>query len=94
MHRYDEPHGWMMSVRQTLGALLAEQGRYQEATRVFREDLALFPENIWALTGSNDIHHPWPSMAPCYNRRCPQPQCQRSLPEHSWQSGIGHALWV
>jgi hypothetical protein len=28
---YDEPHGWLMSARQTLAALLTEQGEYQEA---------------------------------------------------------------
>ena len=48
---YDEPHGWLMSPRQTLGALLTEQGRAGEAIRVYEEDLVLFPKNIWSLTG-------------------------------------------
>ena len=48
---YDEPHGWLMSVRQTLGALLAEQGRHARAIEVYLEDLELFPRNPWALAG-------------------------------------------
>lgn len=48
---YDEPHGWLMSPRQTLGALLAEQGEIEEAVGVYRQDLHLFPNNIWSLVG-------------------------------------------
>ncbi len=48
---YDEPHGWLMSPRQTLGALLSEQGRCEEARATYREDLELFPNNIWSLRG-------------------------------------------
>ena len=48
---YDEPHGWIMSVRQTLGALLTEQGRLARAIELYDEDLALFPRNPWALAG-------------------------------------------
>jgi len=48
---YDEPHGWLMSARQTLGALLTEQGRWVRAIEVYEEDLALFPDNPWALAG-------------------------------------------
>ncbi len=48
---YDEPHGWLMSVRQTLGALLTEQGRLARAIELYEEDLALFPRNPWALAG-------------------------------------------
>ena len=47
---YDEPHGWLMSVRQTLGALLAEQAATR-AIEVYLEDLELFPRNPWALAG-------------------------------------------
>jgi tetratricopeptide (TPR) repeat protein len=49
--RYDEPWGWMMPVRHALGALLAEQGRLADAEAVYRADLALHPENGWALRG-------------------------------------------
>ena len=38
---YDEPWGWMQSVRHALGALLLEQGRVAEAEIVYREDLGL-----------------------------------------------------
>jgi tetratricopeptide (TPR) repeat protein len=49
--RYDEPWGWMMPVRHSLGALLVEQGRLEEAETVYREDLRLHPGNGWALHG-------------------------------------------
>ena len=57
---YDEPWGWMMPSRHALGALLSEQGRYEEAIDVFEADLGLntsviranrHPNNVWALIG-------------------------------------------
>ena len=57
---YDEPWGWMQPVRHALGALLLEQGRVDEATAVYREDLGLdgtlsrpaqHPDNVWSLHG-------------------------------------------
>ena len=48
---YDEPHGWLMSTRQTMGALLTEQKRYDRAMELYEEDLTLFPRNPWALAG-------------------------------------------
>ncbi|MCC7172344.1 MAG: hypothetical protein IT459_18000 [Planctomycetes bacterium] len=48
---YMEPPDWMMPARHPLGAALLEAGRFDEAARVFREDLARFPENGWALFG-------------------------------------------
>ena len=48
---YDEPWGWMEPARHALGALLTDQGRYEEATAVYRENLERFPENGWALRG-------------------------------------------
>jgi len=47
----DEPPAWHMPARHTLGALLLEAKRAPEAERVFREDLAVHPENGWALAG-------------------------------------------
>jgi hypothetical protein len=38
-------------VRHHLGAVLLEAGRAADAERVYREDLARFPENGWALFG-------------------------------------------
>lgn len=49
--RYDEPWGWMQPVRHALGALLLEQGRVDEAERVYRDDLRLHPDNGWSLHG-------------------------------------------
>uniref|UniRef100_A0A7S2MLL9 ER membrane protein complex subunit 2 n=1 Tax=Haptolina brevifila TaxID=156173 RepID=A0A7S2MLL9_9EUKA len=48
---YDEPHGWLISVRQTLGALLTEQRQYTRAITLYDEDLTLFPRNPWSLAG-------------------------------------------
>lgn len=48
---YDEPWGWMQPARHALGALLLEQGHAQKAEVVFREDLKLHPNNMWALHG-------------------------------------------
>jgi len=55
--RYDEPWGWMMPVRHSLGALLAEQQMYEEAEDVFTADLLLHPNNGWALKGLSTCYH-------------------------------------
>jgi len=49
--RYDEPPGWMIPVRHTLGAALFNAERYADAERVYRDDLARLPEDGWALYG-------------------------------------------
>jgi tetratricopeptide (TPR) repeat protein len=49
--RYTEPSPWMMPTRHALGALLLQQGKYAEAEKVYREDLAWYPENGWSLHG-------------------------------------------
>lgn len=48
---YNEPPVWHQSPRHVLGALLLEAGRAADAERVYREDLARFRENGWALYG-------------------------------------------
>ena len=48
---YDEPWGWMEPARHALGALLTEQGRFEEALAVYEANLARYPENGWALHG-------------------------------------------
>lgn len=57
---YIEPWAWMHPPRHALAALLAEQGRYDEAEDVCRDDLGLsgriqrcaqHPDNVWALHG-------------------------------------------
>lgn len=60
---YDEPWGWMQPTRHPLGALLIEQGQYQEAEAVYRTDLGLdatlsracqHPGNVWSLHGLHE----------------------------------------
>jgi hypothetical protein len=48
---YGEPPEWTVPPRQDLGALLVAANRPRDAERVFREDLAKFPENGWSLRG-------------------------------------------
>jgi tetratricopeptide (TPR) repeat protein len=48
---YDEPPGWHMPVRHSLGALLLSAGRFAEAEAVYREELRRNPENGWSLFG-------------------------------------------
>eukprot|EP00752_Nemacystus_decipiens_P005024 g4564.t1 len=48
---YDEPWGWMVPSRHALGALLLEQDHVEEANQVFREDLKMYPKNMWGLLG-------------------------------------------
>ena len=60
---YDEPWGWMQPTRHALGALLIEQGRFEEAEAVYRADLGLdatlnrasqHPDNVWSLHGLHE----------------------------------------
>lgn len=48
---YMEPPEWIQPVRHVLGAVLLEAGRFDEAERVYREDLKKWPENGWSLYG-------------------------------------------
>jgi tetratricopeptide (TPR) repeat protein len=48
---YTEPSDWHMPVRHTLGAVLLQAGRADEAEVVYWEDLKRNPENGWALFG-------------------------------------------
>ncbi len=48
---YGEPPQWLQPIRHTLGAVYLTSGRYQEAERVYVEDLAKWPENGWSLYG-------------------------------------------
>ncbi len=49
--KYDEPPGWMIPVRHSIGANLMKAGRFAEAEEVYREDLRRLPENGWSLYG-------------------------------------------
>jgi tetratricopeptide (TPR) repeat protein len=48
---YDEPPGWLIPIRHSLGATLMRNGRYAEAEEVYREDLKKLPGNGWSLYG-------------------------------------------
>ncbi|MFP3460004.1 tetratricopeptide repeat protein [Arthrobacter globiformis] len=57
---YADPPAWLMPARHAYGALLLEQGRYEEAETVYRDDLGLAgtlarrrvrPNNVWSLQG-------------------------------------------
>ncbi len=49
--RYDEPPTWFYPCRQNLGAVLIEAGKYEEAEKVYRENLTDIPDNGWGLFG-------------------------------------------
>ena len=49
--RYDEPPTWFYPCRQNLGAVLIEAGRYEEAQKVYEENLSEIPNNGWGLFG-------------------------------------------
>lgn len=51
---YDEPPGWLIPVRHSLGATLMRNKRYAEAEKVYREDLRKLPDNGWSLLGLAD----------------------------------------
>ncbi|MGI9221881.1 MAG: hypothetical protein ACR2QS_12695 [Woeseiaceae bacterium] len=60
---YDEPWGWMQPTRHALGALLMEQGHFEEAEAIYRADLGLdstlsracqHPGNVWSLHGLHE----------------------------------------
>ncbi|HUF88499.1 MAG TPA: hypothetical protein VMR66_00805 [Gemmatimonadota bacterium] len=48
---YTEPAYWNRPIRLDLGAALLAAGRHAEAEAVYRENLARFPANGWALHG-------------------------------------------
>ena len=49
--KYDEPPGWLIPVRHSLGAVLMRAGRFADAEEVYREDLKRIPDNGWSLFG-------------------------------------------
>ena len=49
--RYDEPPGWIIPVRHSLGVALLAAGKPADAERRYREDLKRWPNNGWSLLG-------------------------------------------
>jgi len=48
---YMEPPTWHYPVRQSLGAVLLDAGRLEDAEAVYRDDLGEWPRNGWSLFG-------------------------------------------
>jgi tetratricopeptide (TPR) repeat protein len=48
---YDEPEPLPFAARHWYGAVLLEVGRYADAERIYREELADHPHNVWSLHG-------------------------------------------
>ena len=53
---YSEPPHWYYPVRQSLGAVLFMSGDFDRAEEAFRESLAKWPNNGWALYGLLEIY--------------------------------------
>jgi len=49
--RYTEPPDWKLPARHYLGAALLNAGKFDEAEKVYTEDLMINRENGWSLTG-------------------------------------------
>ncbi|MHC0440196.1 hypothetical protein [Flavobacterium sp. 3-210] len=48
---YNEPPDWFFSVRHYLGAVLIKAGKYNEAEKIYKKDLQIWPKNGYALIG-------------------------------------------
>ncbi|WP_164929090.1 tetratricopeptide repeat protein [Gloeobacter violaceus] len=48
---YTEPAEWYQPTRQALASILLRAGRAEEAERIYRADLKLYPDNGWSLMG-------------------------------------------
>jgi len=48
---YNEPKDWLMPARQFLGNVQLKAGRYKDAEKTFRDDLAANAQNGWSYTG-------------------------------------------
>lgn len=48
---YNEPPDWFYPVRNNLGSVLMQAGKYSEAEKIYLEDLNEYPENGWSLIG-------------------------------------------
>lgn len=54
---YGEPPQWLQPTRHTLGAVYLKSGQYANAERVYRADLAKWPNNGWSLYGLSRALH-------------------------------------
>merc|ERR1712232_177970 len=53
---FDEPWAWAVPVRHALAAFLLEQEIFEEAEKVYNEDLEKHPKNLWSLEGLRECH--------------------------------------
>jgi tetratricopeptide (TPR) repeat protein len=53
---YMEPAYWYYPVRQSLGAVLLQQGDSEGAEKAFRDSLTRVPNNGWALYGLSEVY--------------------------------------
>jgi tetratricopeptide (TPR) repeat protein len=53
---FSEPWDWMQPPRHAIGALLLEQNHIEESIKVYKEDLNIFPDNIWSLVGLEECY--------------------------------------
>ncbi|MEI9917955.1 MAG: tetratricopeptide repeat protein [Bacteroidota bacterium] len=74
--RYNEPQDWRLPARHFLGAALFDAGRYDEAQKVYEQDLVINPENGWSLRG----------LANCQQKTGKTADAQRSIKrlEKAW----------
>lgn len=54
--KFSEPWDWMQPPRHALGALLLEQDYLEESIKVYLEDLEVYKNNIWSLTGLEECY--------------------------------------
>jgi tetratricopeptide (TPR) repeat protein len=48
---YQEPPDWFFSTRHTLGHILLQAKKFEDAEKVYLQDMITYPENGWALMG-------------------------------------------
>jgi len=48
---YTEPSDWIFPIRHELGATYLKAGKFAEAEKVYLDDLKIWPENGWSLSG-------------------------------------------
>jgi len=53
---YTEPPFWYYPVRQSLGSVRLQQGRFDDAEKAFRDSLARVRSNGWALAGLAEVY--------------------------------------
>lgn len=76
---YDEPPGWYLSSRETYGASLFLNGKFDKAESVFREDLKRRPNNSRSLFGL------WQALAEQHSSEAPG--AKESF-ERYWRSSV------